>query len=276
MSISQELIDERIKVKQVRRELTDFCDTLTDALSNEHVIDNVMVMRQYTSEKMRKVLTGLGIFKLNSVADLLTICNPAKYSTFSEWGVLREDGYSLLVGRYVFPIRDFAGNVAALVGWAPCEPKYVMTPTYGFVKDAQFFGADQYMKYIQQGEDTVYLVEGFFDALSLRSEGFCAMSNFGLTLSAVKAGILQRFGKVVVISDADVAGRRPFPYVDGDDYDYARKKQWRIDNPVTFTQIKVAGVKDVDDLIRLYDCHDDIYALRSKGPVAFISEQGVQ
>lgn len=273
MGISQELIDARTKVKQVRSELTDFCDKLTQAFSNEHVVDNVMIMRQYTSEKMRKTLTDLGIFKLNSVSDLLLAGNPTEYSTFADWGVLREDGYSLLVGRYVFPIRDFAGNVTAFVGWAPCDPKYVMTPTYGFVKDAQFFGAEQYIKYIQQGENTVYLVEGFFDALSLRSEGFCAVSNFGLTLSAVKSGILQRFGKIVVISDADAAGRRPFPYVDGDEY--ARKKQWRIDNPVTFTQIKIDGVKDVDDLIRLYDCHDDIYALRSKGPVAFITEQGV-
>ena len=159
------------------------------------------------------------------------------------------------------------------MGWASRDPKYLVTPTRGFVKDAQFFNAECYLQYIQQNETTVYLAEGFFDAISLRSEGFCALSNFGLTLSAVKSEMLKRFGKVVVLSDADTAGRRPFPYVDGDAY--TKAKQWHISNPTTFVQLRLPDVKDVDDLIRLYDCHDDLYNLRTKGPVAYLTENGI-
>ena len=219
-------------IKKLRNELTVFCDKLIAAYSTDRVVDEVMILRGYTSEKMRKTLKALGIFKLSAVSDLLIAGDATTYATYNDWQVVRSDGYSMLVGRYVFPVRDFAGKVTALVGWAPTDPKYLITPTRGFVKDAQFFGAECYLKYAQSEENTVYLAEGFFDAISLRSEGFFALSNFGLTLSAVKSEILKRFGKVIVLSDADAAGRRPYPYIDGDAR--TRAKQWHIENPVTF------------------------------------------
>ena len=257
-------------IKKLRNELTDFFEKLSATYSTEQVIDEVMILRQYTSDKMRKTLKDLGIFKLNAVSDLLIAGDETTYATYADWNIVRSDGYSMLAGRYIFPVRDFSGKVTALVGWAPRDPKYLVTPTRGFVKDAQFFGAECYLTYTQRKENTVYLAEGFFDAISLRSEGFCALSNFGLTLSAVKSEMLRRFGKVVVISDADAAGRRPFPYIDGDAR--TRAKQWHISNPTTFTQIRIPGIKDVDDLIRLYDCLDDIYNLRYKGPIAYLTD----
>lgn len=256
-------------IKQLRTELTDFYGKVSKVYSTDAVINELMMLRGYTSPKMYELLKEIGVFKISALSDCLAVVDYTAYSTYKDWHLEVRPGYSMLSNRYVFPIRDFSGQVTALVGWLNTDPKYAVTPTLGFVKDTQFFNAECYKTYVERGENTVYLVEGFFDALSLRSEGFCALGNFGLLFNGIKAEILKRFDKVVIISDADTAGRRAYPYIEGGQK--ARERQWHISNPKTFVKIQIEGVKDADDLIKYYDCRDEIYELRNKGPVAFLT-----
>lgn len=258
-------------IKNLRTELTDFYDKVSKVYTTNSVIEELMYKRGYTSEKMYNTLKEVGVLKISGLSDIWGICDVNQYSTYKDWKLTKDGSTQLLLAnRYIIPIRDIAGKVSALVGWSESDPKYLLTNTLGFVKDAQFFNAECYRDYIMRGETTVYLVEGFFDALSLRSEGFCALSNFGLLLSAIKVEMLQRYNKVVVISDADAAGRRPLPYIDGTKKE--KQNQWHIKNPVTYVQIQIDGIKDADDLIKTFDCVDEIYELRNKGAIAYIRE----
>lgn len=261
-----EVLREKVQtVNLLRDELTMFYKCLQERYSTNTVIDTLMYQRQYTDENMRRVLQEVGVVYVEDFEELQKEIDYTQYTTYLSWGLAAPSGKMLLNGRYIFPIRDFNGKVTALVGWGRKEPKYIVTPTLGFIKDAQFFNAESCVDFVKKGEKTVYLVEGIFDALALRSRNFCALGNFGLDLSGIKAEILTRFEKVVIINDADKAGRRVFPYMEGSKKETS--KQWHIENTCTYVRLELPYVKDADDLIRYYDCDEDIYNLRKCGAV---------
>lgn len=261
------------KIKQVRAELTAFYAKAKKLFSTDETVESLMRARCYAEndDAMRNVLKEIGVIYVKDYMEFLTACNYSQYSTFNDWGTMSARGTALLNNRYVFPIRDFEGKVTALAGWNNRTPKYVVTPTYGFLKEAQFFNAETCSTFAEKGDKTVYLVEGFFDALALRAHNFCALGNFGLSLSSLKAEMLRRFDKVVVINDADKAGKKAYPYIAGTVKE--RNKQWHIDNVCTFVKLQLPYVKDADDLFRFYDCEEDVYNLRFKGQVFTLTEE---
>lgn len=261
------------KIKQVRTEMTAFYANAVRLFSTEETVNNLMQARCYAAEDtaMRNVLTEIGVIYVQNYMEFITACNYVQFETFNDWGFMSARGNAILNERYIYPIRDFEGNVTAIAGWNRRTPKYVVTPTYGFVKEAQFFNAESCRAFAERGDSTVYLVEGFFDALSLRAHNFCALGNFGLTLSSVKAEILTRFDKVVIINDADKAGKKAYPYIDGTVKE--RNKQWHIDNNCTYVKLRLPYVKDADDLFRFYDCDEDVYNFRYKGAVYTLTDE---
>lgn len=244
---------------------------LRKIVSVDESVKQLMQARCYSDERMYAVLKEIGVLYISDFDAIAEQLDYTKFSTHEHWGFVSERGNALLNNRYIFPIRDFGGNLTALAGWNKRTPKYVVTPTYGFTRDTQFFNAEDSLRHVQAGDKTVYLVEGFFDALSLRSLGFNALGNFGLYLNAVKSGMLERFEKVVVIGDADTAGKKAYPYLDGSVKQ--RSKQWHIDIPCTFVKLKMPYVKDADDLVRFYDCSEELYDLRNKGAVFTLTEE---
>lgn len=270
------MISNNIKlVTEVRQELTEIVKNLIKVFSTDEIIEEVMELRGYHmsvyADKFRAMLKEVGVFKLDYFSEIELVAPKLTLERARVLGLVTEKGDYLLKGRYVVPIRDIANNVTALVGWYPDIKKYITTPTYGFSKDGQFFNIECYEKTMQGDfpkykdsngvelkncEGLVYLVEGIFDTLALRALGFPALGNMGLDLSMMKTYILSRFGKVIAIPDNDKAGMSANKYLNQIS-GKGKKNQWVIENEHVIVSL-FQGVKDVDDLIKGYDCFNDL------------------
>lgn len=244
------------KVKQVRQELTEFFDKVSSVCCTDSIVYELMRHRGYQTQEMFDELKKTGVFKLDYLSELTVLGYDT--SKLAEWGLLSEHGDYLLSGRYVVPIRDIGGNVIALVGWHPKggPRKYVTTPTLGFSRDASFFNLDCYQMAWEKYNGLVYVVEGIFDTISLRSLGLPALGNMGLEMSTIKTQILSRFGKVIAIHDNDKAGRGVDPMLNA----ISGKKPslvWAIENENVFVRLP-DEVKDIDDFIKDFDCLEDL------------------
>lgn len=263
------------KVLEIRNGLTDLVDKLIAVFSTDEVISEVMIRRKYNAspyaESIEQTLKEVGIFKLDYLSEISYIVPDITLEQLKLYGMTDRNNEYLLRGRYVVPIRDIAGKVTALVGWFPDVKKYVTTPTYGFSKDGQFFNIDcfsksfngDYPKYkdeesgeILESKGLVYLVEGIFDTLALRSLGFPALGNMGLEMSLMKSEILTRFGKVIAIPDNDKAGMATNKYLNRIS-GKGKNFEWPIKNDCVIVQLP-RGVKDSDDFIKGYYCFEDL------------------
>lgn len=256
-----------VEISKVRAEFTDFVDKVSTYLCNDMVLTELMDRRHYTSQEMYNTLKEVGLFKCDELSDM-TFLAPKSYDTFQKWGIVTSTGDFILKGRYIVPIRDIEGKVTALVGWFPDSRKYITTPTYGFCRDAQFFNIECYADCIKNRNGVVYLVEGIFDTLSLRSLGFSALGNMGLEMSLFKTQILRRFGKVIAIPDNDKAGRSANPYC----VRSKGRKPWLIENDRVFVTLP-EGVKDIDDFIKYYECYDDLVSCENAHYIKKLKEE---
>lgn len=247
---------------KIRDEYTVFYNQVAAFYSSDAVIADLMRRREYTSPEMYQVLKEVGVTRVSYLSELDMAIPLSTFETLQYWGLTDRNGNYLLADRFVIPIRDIAGRVTALVGWFPDERKYITTPTFGFSKDAQFFNMETYERHLHllsadtDYKDNVYLCEGIFDTLSLRSLGLFGLGNMGLGLSPFKREILSRFGHIYAIPDADKAGRGVLPYSGIDS-----RFKWKLNQQATFVELHIDGVKDVDDLIRDYDCKTDLISL---------------
>ena len=263
------------RLLSVREGYTDLVSKLQVVFSSDEVIAEVMSMRKYTTspyaEELQNTLKEIGIFKVDTISDIKYVVPTVTDEQLLLYGMMDKNGSFLLSNRYIVPIRDIAGNVTALVGWYPDIKKYVTTPAYGFSKDGQFFNMEcyaksfngDYLKYedestgeVLESTGIVYLVEGIFDTLALRSLGLPALGNMGLEMSLMKTEILTRFGKVIAIPDNDKAGMGTNQYLN-DISGKGKKTAWLIKNEHVVVGLP-SGVKDVDDFIKGFYCLEDL------------------
>lgn len=170
----------------------------------------------------------------------------------------RGSGMFLLEERFIIPVRDIAGGLISLVGYYPDYKKYITVPTPFFSKDAMFFNIDHAFRLSwEQYDGIVFLVEGMFDCLSLRSIGLPAIATMGSTVTDTKKEILKQFKKVVYIPDADNIGKRALNR-------YNRKHGWRV--PESAVGLQISGsvelgdntfkIKDIDNLVSWFEPDD--------------------
>ncbi len=246
------------QAKRTRHELTQFFEAACQAYGGSDVIEELMAYRGYTDPAMRATLEEVGVFRVDYLSDLLLMDASLTTAEFRRWGLLTDTGEYLMPGRYVLPIRGIDGLVCALVGWDRNggARKYVTTPTFGFSRDATFFNFDSYKDSMARWGGVVFLVEGIFDGLALRSLGFPAIGNQGLELSGFKSQMLSRYTKVVAIPDNDTAGRALNPYL----RELTGKKprySWDMNVENVFVLLP-QGVKDIDIFVRDFDCYEDL------------------
>jgi hypothetical protein len=232
------------KILEVRENLTKWVDSVS-SINPTKTVEDLMNLRNYTSEEMYKVLLNEKVFRLDSLTDA-ELFGITGYETFyKDFGFITEAGDFIESGRYCIPIRDVKGLVTALVGWYADQKKYVTTPTFGFVRDAQFFNANSYddESYRRCGGKT-FLVEGIFDTLSVKALGFPCLGNMGLDMSAVKAVSLKRYSAVIPIPDNDKSG---------DSTKVGGQRAWRIENIQCIVELPSQPYyfKDIDDLIKV-------------------------
>lgn len=251
------------QVRQVRKELTEFFYRVCEVYCTDQLILELMQARGYTDKAMFDTLKELGVFKVDYLSELTFLVSGVTNDQLKAWGLVNKEGTFILGGRYVVPIKDIIGNVVALVGWHPKggSRKYVTTPTLGFSRDASFFNLDCFRLAWEKWNGTVYLVEGIFDTISLRSLGFAALGMQGLEMSPIKTQILSRFGKVIAIPDNDSSGRSVNPMTNK----FSGKSSkfiWHIENEHVFVVLP-DGVKDVDDFVKYYEAYDDLLACQN-------------
>lgn len=252
-------------IREARKGLTEFHKNVQTYFSGDEVLNELMIYRKYWTPEMRKTLVELGVFKINNLSDLTLLMPDLTNEQLKTWGLVNDKGDFILSERFVVPIKDIAGTVIALVGWHPKggSRKYVTTPTLGFSRDTSFFNLDCYQYAWDEWDGAVFVVEGIFDAIALRSLGIPVIANMGLEMSVIKRNILKRFSKIVAIPDNDRSGRAVNPLTNLSS-GKSKKFIWHIDNENVFV-ILPQGVKDVDDFVREFEAYDDLKSsLQSK------------
>jgi DNA primase len=115
-------------------------------------------------------------------------------------------------GRLLFPIHDLRGRVVGFGGrlLGPGEPKYLNSPeTPIFHKGRQLYNLHQAKSAIRK-EETVILVEGYFDVLRLVLAGIeHVVAPLGTALTSDQAALLKRYApSATLLYDSDRAGLR--------------------------------------------------------------------
>jgi DNA primase len=126
----------------------------------------------------------------------------------------REDGSVIprFRGRLLFPIHDLRGRVVGLGGrlLSPGEPKYLNSPeTEIFHKGKQLYNLHQAKGAIRK-EESVLLVEGYFDVIRLSLAGVeHVVAPLGTALTPDQATLLKRFAPAAtILYDSDLPGLR--------------------------------------------------------------------
>lgn len=180
-----------------------------------------------------------------------------------ELGLTTKTERFLLDERFIIPVRDIIGNLVTLIGYYPDNKKYITVPAPFFSKDVLFFNIDHaYKLSMQKFNGVVFLVEGIFDCLSLRSIGLPVLATMGSTVSLLKKELLKIFKKVIYIPDNDAVGRRALNRRDS-------VFGWNV--PDNATGIRLSGsiiindeegaskqlkIKDVDNLVSWFEAED--------------------
>lgn len=126
----------------------------------------------------------------------------------------RDDGTVLprFRRRLLFPIHDLRGRVVGLGGrlLGPGEPKYLNSPeTAIFHKGKQLYNLHQARGAIRK-EESVLLVEGYFDVIRLSLAGVeNVVAPLGTALTPDQAALLKRFAPAAtILYDSDLPGLR--------------------------------------------------------------------
>jgi DNA primase len=126
----------------------------------------------------------------------------------------REDGVvtARFRGRLLFPIHDLRGRVVGFGGrlLISGEPKYLNSPeTEIFHKGRQLYNLHQARGAIRK-EESVILVEGYFDVLRLVLAGVeHVVAPLGTALTPEQAGLLKRYAPAAtLLYDSDQPGLR--------------------------------------------------------------------
>jgi DNA primase len=127
---------------------------------------------------------------------------------------VRDDGSVVprFRARLLFPIHDLRGRVAGFGGrlLGPGEPKYLNSPENAiFHKGRQLYNLHQ-AKHAIRKEETVILVEGYFDVLRLLWAGIeHVVAPLGTALTPDQGTLLRRFApSAILLYDSDQAGLR--------------------------------------------------------------------
>lgn len=216
------------------------------SLEEGNTYEELCSLRFYQDPAMVAVLKEVGFVKLPETVSLEELKQLPSYSSL---GLETKTGRCLLEGRFVFPVKDMLGNILALIGWFPDEKKYITTPSKYFSRSNLFFGLEQLTT--SASKDVVFVCEGIFDSLSLRSLGYSAYATMGVELSRQKKLLYPLLGKRIVgVSDRDRVGNS---VRESDRWSCWKYLTWVGEYEVEDEDVENIKIKDVDDLVKLYD-----------------------
>ena len=131
-------------------------------------------------------------------------------STAAQFGVGYYAGPGFLRRRIAFPIHDSEGRLVAYADRSidGSEPRYLFPA--GFRKSQVVFNLHRACREVAARPAGCVIVEGFFDCLRVHRAGYSkVIALMGVNLPEVQENLLlARFREVVLMLDADEAGRR--------------------------------------------------------------------
>lgn len=239
-----------------RKEYADYCGRFHKAwaymkknsVSTNQTISEICEIRGYEYEWMSGTLEKAEFIRLNDDFQAEKLKRLG-----DDLALFNSKGEFRLSGRYIFPVKDMLGNVLALIGWYPDEKKYVTTPSKLFSKSCLFYGMEQMHRLGLGGE--VFLVEGIFDSLSIRSLGYPALAMMGISASRYKIALYSLFKNIVAIPDIDEQGSKVIKF---DKWSIPRNSKY-----FRWTGISPEIVKDIDTFIHSFE-EDDVRELLSE------------
>jgi len=127
--------------------------------------------------------------------------------TAAAFGIGFYAGPGLLSQRLIIPIHNEAGQLVAYCGRSldGTAPRYKFPA--GFAKSQVLFNLH---RAAASREETVIVVEGFFDCLTVHQAGFrCVVALMGAALYERQQSLLtERFRQIILMLDGDSPGRR--------------------------------------------------------------------
>ena len=226
-------------------ELTEVYNYL-QSMFEEGYVDELCKLRGYVSDHQRNLIEEMKIGKCELPGELFS-----EYS--QELSLVTQTGNFLLSGRFIIPVHDINMNLVSLIGYYPDVRKYITLPAPFFSRECLLFNYRQaYDLSHKEYNGGVFLVEGIFDCLSLRSIGLPAVAAMGASVSKIKCELLKLFSKVVAIPDDDSVGRKEL-------------SRWNVPYGTTFVKFEggelemgstVLHCKDMDDFVSWYDADD--------------------
>ena len=127
-------------------------------------------------------------------------------------GMDRGKCYDRFRNRLIFPVFDYRGRVTGFGArvFDDSKPKYLNSPeTLLFHKGTNLYGLNFALKSLQKNDDTLIVVEGYMDCISLHQAGiYQAVAALGTALTPIQARLMKRYVRKVITSfDADAAGQ---------------------------------------------------------------------
>lgn len=165
----------------------------------------IQTKRELLKKKIRlKQAEGIGLKIPSSAVPYLGNYRGIKSSTYKRFGAF-ESPDKEFIGRIVFPILNYSGNIVAFNGRHTTggTPKYLITP-HG-VKLPLF-------PVVKAEKGSIILVEGIYDVINLYDKGLCnAVCCFGTNnINEDKLAILKMQGveNIDIFFDGDTAGQK--------------------------------------------------------------------
>ena len=175
--------------------------------SELHQISHYLEERGVSQREAERFLIG---FAPRGYARKLNI----KTEVAKELGLLNERGKEFFAERLIIPIFSHSGKVIAFAGRTLKKesslPKYVNSPESSlFKKNSTLYGFYQAKETIMK-ERKVFIVEGYFDVISLHQLGVRnCVAPMGTSLTENHVRIIKRYAeKPVLMFDGDKAGRK--------------------------------------------------------------------
>ncbi len=211
-----EVQDKKKQMLKLNKMALHFFTETLKRVSTDHPIKSYIQRRKLTAETIEEFQIGFAPVEWEGLANHLHRQNISlNLAEEARLVKARKEGngfFDIFRDRLMFPIVSASGEVLAFGGRIhdQGEPKYLNSPeTLVFNKSKTLYGLAQTAKWIRS-EDSVIIVEGYMDLVSLYQAGIKNLAaSMGTALTAEHAKLIKRMtNNVVCLFDSDNAGQQ--------------------------------------------------------------------
>jgi len=247
--------DKRSFILLLYQQASEYYSRLLKDAKEGAVAREYLTKRGIDQEIIERFKLGYAPSAWDGLMNYLTEANNAAPATLEEAGLIRRKAdsnsyFDLFRHRLMIPICDDQGRVIAFGGrtLGDDQVKYINSPETPIYTKGQHLFAFHLAKEAIKKEDSVIVVEGYFDAIAAHQAGFAnTVATLGTALGQAQAKLLVRYTeskRVLLAFDADMAG------VKAVDRGIETLNQIAEGIGIDLRVIKIPGGKDPDECLR--------------------------